>query len=291
MKISVDTLLMNSWDKSYEEKYRCVAEAGYRYISLCDPKFPGFIKRPKALKRDVEYHMGLLKEYGLECASFVTGFPISSPDEYWRQMGVACWKRMFELAEDAGVKVLNTELGVGLDTPALCEEQLMRSLDELVPILQQKGLRMEIQAHPNDFYERHEDAYSIVRSYDDPKALGYLYAIPHSFYYDGGKGDVGRMLRDCAEHLTHVIFADSRNHTIPFRYNLNPPGTNARMHDHAGYAKGDVDWAACFDALRDIGFADNPDHIACVTLFGFPELFDQEAKEFRQVIQRELGGV
>ena len=290
MKISIDTLIMNGWDMSYPDKYKYIADLGYKYISLCDVNFPGFFKRPKVNAKDIENHTKWIREAGLEIGTFVTGFPISSPDEYFRQLGVRAWKRMFEIAEACGVKVLNTELGTGLDTPALCEEQFMRSLDELVPILQQKKLRLEFQAHPNDFYERQDEALPICRYYDDPKALGYLYAVPHSFYYDGGQGNVGKMIRECGEYLTHVIFADSRNHTIPFRYNLNPPDTKARMHDHAGYKKGDINWEECFEALKDIHFAEDEGHIACVTLFGFPELCADEAREFREVIMKELGG-
>ena len=59
---------------------------------------------------------------------------------------------MFEIGELMDVRVFNTELGPGRQNPELCEAKLMRSLDELVPIMEAKGIRLDIQAHPDDFY-------------------------------------------------------------------------------------------------------------------------------------------
>ena len=287
MKISVDTLILYGQGMPFRERYALVADMGFEYISLCDMDFPGGLKRPKVTREDIVYHQKLLEEHHLKVASFVTGFPISSPDEYWREAGVRAWKRMLEIGEEMGVTVFNTELGGDVNQPNLCEEQLMRSLDELVPMLEARGMRMEFQAHPNDFYETHKEALGIIKYYDT-RHLGYLYAIPHSFYYDKGKGNVGKMLKDSEKYLTHVIFADTYNHTIPWRYNINPMNSTARVHAHIGVDKGDINWKECFDALREIGFAEREDTIACVTLFGFPELFRQEASEFRQRIEKEL---
>ncbi len=288
MKISVDTLFMWAGGVPYEERYKTVAELGFKYISLCDFNFPGGLKRPKVTHSDIVYHKKLLNDYGLEAASFVTGFPISSPDEYWRTAAIEWWKRMFDIGEEFGVKVFNSELGGDINQPALCEEQFMRSLDVLVPICESRGLRLEFQAHPNDFYERHREILPIFHYYSSP-SLGYLYAVPHSFRYDDGKGDVGKMIREAAPYLTHVIFADTHNHIVPWRYNINPPDSPARVHGHLGYKKGDINWDAVFDALRDIKFNEKKGTIACVTLFGFPELFNDEASEFLRVIREELG--
>ena len=128
---------------------------------------------------------------------------------------------MFEIGELMDIRVFNTEPGPGRENPELCEAKLMRSLDELVPIMEEKGIRLDIQAHPDDFYEHNNDAYDIIRYYGSP-SLGYLYSIPHTFHYDGGKGDIEHNLKYTRKHLKHMLFADTYNYTKLFRYNINP---------------------------------------------------------------------
>ncbi|MBQ6297598.1 MAG: hypothetical protein IJK81_07910 [Selenomonadaceae bacterium] len=76
----------------------------------------------------------------------------------------------------------------------------MISLDELVPIMERRRIRMDIQAHPDDFYE-------------------------HNLKY-------------ARKHLKHLLFADTYDYTKIFCYNINPLGLyvndTVRCHAHIG---------------------------------------------------------
>ena len=212
-----------------------------------------------------------------------------------RGYAVDCWKRMFEIGELMDIRVFNTELGPGRQNPELCEAKLMRSLDELVPIMEEKGIRLDIQAHPDDFYEHNNDAYDIIRYYDSP-SLGYLYSIPHTFHYDGGKGDIEHNLRYARKHLKHVLFADTYDYTKLFRYNINPAPLYAngtvRAHAHIGHlGEGDIDFDRIFKTLREIGFNQQDDTIATFNPLGFPERAISDGTRTREIIEKNLVGV
>lgn len=294
MKITFDTSAFWDTGMTYEEIYHLVAQAGYTYISPYNADFPGFWKRPKATNAEVLWHAKAIEKEGLQVASLTTGFRLADPDEFMREYALDCWKRAIEIGELMGVKVFNTELGGDRSRPELCEAKLMRSFDVLVPMLESKGMRMDIQAHPNDFYEHNNDAYDIIRYYDS-KALGYLYSIPHTFHYDGGKGDIASMLKYDRQHLTHIIVADTWNYTKLFRYNINPSELYAdgtvRAHAHIGkIGDGEVDFDACFRTLREMGFGDREDTIATFNPLGFPERALEDGIYTREVLERELLG-
>lgn len=294
MKITFDTSAFWDTGMTYEETYHKVAEAGYHYISPYNADFPGFWKRPKATNEEVKWHKKAIEKEGLEIASLTTGFRIQHPDEFMREYAIDCWKRMIEIAEIMEVKVFNTELGCGRGDPELREAKLMRSLDVLVPLLESKGMRLDVQAHPDDFYEHNNDAYDIIRYYDSP-ALGYLYSIPHSFHYDGGKGDVAKMLKYCQRHLKHIIVADTWNYTKLFRYNINPSelysSGQARCHAHIGkLGDGEVDLDSLFKTLRELGFGEAEDTIATFNPLGFPERGVSDGAYTKKVLEDQLLG-
>jgi myo-inositol catabolism protein IolH len=288
MKITFDTSAFWETGMSFEEVYHKVAEIGYEYISPYDPVFPGFWRRPKATKNQVRWHKEAIKKEGLKIAALITGFQIADPDEFMRSCAVDHWKRMFEIGEIMEVKNYNTELGGDISQPARCEEMLLRSLDELVPIMEKRGIRIDFQAHPFDFYETSNTTADIIRSYESP-SLGYLYSIPHTFHYDGGKGDIRGMLEYAGSVLKHIIVADTWNYTKKFRYNINPPAANVRCHAHIGnIGEGDVDWDACFSTLREMKFGQAEDTIATFNPLGFPELAERDGRHVFETLTEEL---
>lgn len=299
MKISFDTSAF--WEKqgsrirtgiSFEEAYHKVAEAGFEYISPYDLYFPGYWKRPKATNQEVEWHAKVIQNAGLKIASITTGFRIADTDEFVRRYAIDCWKRMIEIGEIMGATVFNTELGGTRATPELCEAKFMRSMDELLPIFESKRMRVDIQAHPDDFYERNDDTVDIIRAYDSP-SFAYIYSIPHTFHYDEGIGDVKRMIKYAGKHLKHILVADTYDHTKLFRYNINPAGGfwngQIRSHMHIGeIGTGDVPFAELFEALRDIGFGEQEDTIANFNPLGFPERAVKDARHVKAILEKEL---
>ncbi|MGS9202814.1 sugar phosphate isomerase/epimerase IolH, partial [Salmonella enterica subsp. enterica serovar Infantis] len=77
---------------------------------------------------------------------------------------VTNWKRMIEIAVDMVVQVINTELSVTPDEPEICEEMWYRSMEDLLPIVEREGLRIEIQSHPWDFCELTDETVDLVPS-------------------------------------------------------------------------------------------------------------------------------
>ena len=80
-----------------------------------------------------------------------------------------------------------------------------RSMEELLPIIEKEGIRVEIQSHPYDFCELNNETCDLVKSFRS-KNLGYVYSSPHGFFYDEGKGDVRSMLRYAGDELTQCTF-------------------------------------------------------------------------------------
>ena len=294
MKIAYDSTVFWGTGMTYQEQYRAVKEAGFEYINPYNDDFPGYFKRPKYTFEEVDWHAAQIKKAGLKIAALTTGFHIGAEDEFMRKYAVDCWKRMFDIGERCGVHVFNTELGTGKD-PEVSEAKIMTSLDELVPIMEQRGIRMDIQAHPGDFYEHNNDVYDIVRYYDSP-AFAYEYSIPHTFHYDGGAGNIEKNLRYCRKHLKHVLFADTYDYTKIFRYNVNPAGEywngKVRCHDHlARIGEGDVDFDRIFKTLREIGFNEQDDTIATFNPLGFPETAVEDDIYTRELIEKNLVNV
>ena len=240
-----------------------------------------------------------------EISSFIVVYRWSGPTEEQRQFAVANWKRMIQIAGDMGVKVINTELSGDPNQQEICNGMWFRSMEELLPLIEREGIRVEIQSHPYDFCELNNETCDMVKSFRSPN-LGYVYSSPHGFFYDEGKGDVRSMLKYAGDELTHVLFADTFNQTMDCRYILNPPWLNGRgkadvtVHQHLAMGEGDVDFDGIFETLREMDFAskqlkpDAPkaggDNIACVSMFGFPEKMDKQAPEARERIERELLG-
>lgn len=272
-----------------------VADWGYKYIEQSPhPQINPFYKHPKASREIMREYKNALRETGVELSSFIVVYRWSGPDEMRRQAAVKNWKRMIEIAVEMGVEVINTELSGTPDEPEICEEMWYRSMDELLPIIEREGIRVEIQSHPWDFCELNNETADIVKSLRSDNVT-YLYSAPHTFFYDKGKGDVSEMLKYAGDDLSHVLLADTWNHTLPCRYIMNPPGVNAAIHQHLGIGEGEVDFSGIFKTLREMNFAERKfkvggESIITASLFGFPEKMNELAVQTRELMERELLG-
>ncbi len=270
-----------------------VAEWGYKYIEQSPhPQINPFYKHPKASREIMREYKNALNATGVEISSFITVYRWSGPDEARRQAAVKNWKRMIEIAVEMGVQVINTELSGNPNEPEICEEMFYRSMDELLPIFEREGIRCEIQAHPWDFCEESNETADIVKSFRSEN-VKYIYSAPHTFYYDKGVGDVDSMLKYAGDDLSHMLIADTMNHTKHCRYIVNPPGVDATIHQHVGVGEGEVNFDALWQALRDINFANRTfkvggEPIISAALFGYPEKMPVQAVQTREMIEREL---
>lgn len=291
MKIAFDVDVIK--DLGITRMVHQVAEWGYKYIEQSPhPQINPFYKHPRASREIMAEYKQALRDTGLELSSFICVYRWSGPDELRRQAAVKNWKRLVEIAVEMGVQVINTEFSGDPNQPEICDEMFYRSMVELLPIFEREGIRVEIQAHPWDFCEENNETVDIVKSFRSDN-VKYVYSVPHTFFYDKGVGDVASMLRYAGSDLSHVLIADTRNHTKHCRYIVNPPGVDAVVHQHVGVGEGDVDFDALFRTLREMKFAEQTfkvggEPIVATSLFGYPEKMKYQAVETRELIEREL---
>ena len=126
-------------------------------------------------------------------------------------------------------------------------------MEELSPDFEKYGIGLNLEAHPYDFSETNDDAVQIIRGLNKPW-VNYVFCAPHAFHLSEGAGDLARMMDYAGDKLTHLHVADCYNHlaNVGNRYIINPPGVDARIHQHNEIGNGDVDWDQFFATLRDI---------------------------------------
>ncbi|BAB06029.1 sugar phosphate isomerase/epimerase [Halalkalibacterium halodurans] len=263
-----------------------VAELGYNYIEL-SPRddFMPFYKYPRVDKARIKEFKKALSDTGVQLSSLLPMQHWAGPDEEDREAAVRNWKRVIEIAVEMDVQVLNTEFTGHNDKPYKCEQMFMRSMEELIPLFEKEGLEIHIQAHPFDFIERNNDAVDLIRGFDKDW-LGYFYAVPHTFFYDDGKGDIAAMLDYAGDKLKHINIADTYNHKASscLRYVVNPPGVHATVHQHLDIGKGDIDWDVLFSKLRELKF----DGIVTAAVFGEEHRADESSRFMLKRITEEL---
>jgi myo-inositol catabolism protein IolH len=158
-------------------------------------------------------------------------------------------------------------------------------MEELAPVFEEHGIGLNLEAHPYDFSETNDDAVQIIRGLNLPW-VNYVFCAPHAFHLSDGAGDVRRMLDYAGARVQHVHIADCYNHraNVGNRYIINPPGVDARIHQHNEIGNGDLDWAEFFGALRDSDF----DGVATVCVFGWEEDADDIHRRMLERVTLEL---
>ena len=286
MKIALDPAMSHA-GMSVPQELRRAADLGYEYLELSPrPDWFFWHRYPKADDAAVAEVKKAMSETGVRLSSLVPVFNWSAPDEQERRAQVRNWRRLLEIAAELEVPVVMSELSGDPADPLRSEHAFYQSLAELAPVFEGYGIRLHLEAHPYDFTERHDDAVQIVRGINKPWA-NYCFCAPHAFHLSDGAGDVRRMLEYAGERLAHVHVADCFNHRayVGNRYIGNPPGADARVHQHNEIGNGDLDWNAFFGTLRDLRF----DGIATVCVFGWEEDADDIHRRMLDRLRTELG--
>jgi myo-inositol catabolism protein IolH len=259
---------------------------GFDYVELSpNAEFHFWHRYPKA---DDEFVAGLNQAQKMSGVKVVTLNPVfnwSSPDERERTAQVRNWRRLLELADQLDVREITSEFSGNPNTPKECEQSWYRSIEELAPDFEKYGIRLNMEAHPYDFVELHDNAYGLIRGVNRPW-IGYEYCCPHTFHLSDGAGDVARMIESSAPKLRAVHVADSLNHKAfdGNRYIVNPPGVDARVHQHCEIGQGEVPWDDVFTTLRAVGF----DGILSVCIFGWHDRADEANKRVLARLKEEL---
>jgi myo-inositol catabolism protein IolH len=285
VKIALDPAMYHA-EMSVADEVRKAAALGYRHLEL-SPRADWFFwhRYPKADREAIAEVRKVCAETGVDILTLVPVFDWSSPDEQERQAQVRNWRRLLEIAAELECQVVNTELSGDPNDPRRSEHAFYRSMEELIPVFERYGIGLNIEAHPYDFAETNDDAVQIIRGLDRPW-VNYVFCAPHAFHLSDGAGDVGRMMRYAGSKLAHVHIADCYNHRANAgnRYIVNPPGVDARIHQHSEIGHGEVPWDEFFSTLRDMRF----DGIATVCVFGWEETADDIHRRMLERVTSEL---
>jgi myo-inositol catabolism protein IolH len=285
VKIALDPAMYHA-EMSVADEVRKAAALGYRHLEL-SPRADWFFwhRYPKADREAIAEVRKVCAETGVDILTLVPVFDWSSPDEQERQAQVRNWRRLLEIAAELECQVVNTELSGDPNDARRSEHAFYRSMEELIPVFERYGIGLNIEAHPYDFAETNDDAVQIIRGLDRPW-VNYVFCAPHAFHLSDGAGDVGRMMRYAGSKLAHVHIADCYNHRANAgnRYIVNPPGVDARIHQHSEIGHGEVPWDEFFSTLRDMRF----DGIATVCVFGWEETADDIHRRMLERVTGEL---
>jgi myo-inositol catabolism protein IolH len=285
VKIALDPAMYHA-DLSVVEELRKAADLGYEHLEL-SPRSEWFFWHhyPKADDAAVAEVKQAVKETGVALTTLVPVFNWSSPDEEERQFQVRNWKRLLAIANDLEVPIIVSELSGDPNQPRRSEHSFYKSIEELIPDFERYGIALNLEAHPYDFIERNDYAVQIIRGINKPW-VNYVFCAPHAFHLSDGAGDVRRMLTYAGDKVKHLHIADCYNHraNVGNRYIVNPPGVDARVHQHNEIGNGDVDWDEFFSTLRDMNF----DGVATVCVFGWEEDADDIHRRMLDRVRSEL---
>ncbi|MBU5236260.1 sugar phosphate isomerase/epimerase, partial [Vibrio cholerae] len=91
-----------------------------------------------------------LKRYcsdaGVKISSVLPVQQWSSPNELERQSAVRNWKRCIEITSELGVDLMNSEFAGDKSRPTESEAAFIRSMDELIPIFEKEGIKLNLQS-------------------------------------------------------------------------------------------------------------------------------------------------
>jgi myo-inositol catabolism protein IolH len=265
MKLALDPQMFYSTSSVYELP-DIVARCGYDWMEL-SPKadFVPFFRHPRVDDAGVRRLKKTAKDAGVGIASVLPVQRWSGPDEEQRQAAVRSWKRIIQITVDLGVEIINSEFNGRPEAPETAEAMFLKSLDELLPILEREGLQLIIEPHPDDFIEDGLEALNLIRGLN-ADWIGFLYCTPHAFHQGH---PVAEIIAAAGEKVRYVHLADAWDHLTSngLRYISNPPGNTTRVHQHMEMGRGEVDYDGVFAALAQVGF----DGVISSCVFGWEE--------------------
>jgi len=285
VKIALDPAMYHA-TMSVVDELRKAADLGYEHLELSPrPDWFFWHHYPKADDAEVARVKQACKETGVAMTTLVPVFNWSSPDEEERQYQVRNWKRLLEICAELECPTIVSELSGDPNQPRRSEHAFYRSMEELAPLFERRGIALNLEAHPYDFAERNDYAVQIIRGLNKPW-VNYVFCAPHAFHLSDGAGDVRRMVQYAGDKLKHLHIADCYNHRANAgnRYIVNPPGADARVHQHNEIGNGDLDWDEFFATLRDLNF----DGVATVCVFGWEEDADEIHRRMLDRVRSEL---
>jgi myo-inositol catabolism protein IolH len=264
------------------------ARLGYEHLQLTPhADFAPFFRHPRADDELVARLKKAAADAGVSIPALLPVQRIAWPDEPQRVAAVRNFRRVIQLAVELGVPVINTEFSGRPERSEESEDAFYRSMEELLPVLESEGVRLNIDPHPDDFVEDGLEAWRVLRGLNS-SAIGFVYVASHTFHY-GNRATT--LLPEIGDRLGAVYTADTFDHhrSHGLRYISNPPGNAARVHQHLRIGDGDVDWAELFSTLRATGYLDREEALLVSNVFAEDETADEVSRYQLQKLRDLLG--
>ncbi|TGD11024.1 sugar phosphate isomerase/epimerase family protein [Brevibacterium sp. S111] len=259
------------------------ADLGFDHLQLTPhPDFATHFRYPKMDRALIRRFGQAVDAAGITVPALLPVQRIAWPDEGKRVAAVKNFRRVIEIAIDLGVTTINTEFSGRPESFEDSEESFYRSMDELLPIVEKEGLRLNFDPHPDDFVEDGHEAWRVLRGLDS-EAIGFVYVASHTFHY----GDcLDTLAEELGDRLRAVYISDAFDHRAShgLRYIANPPTTSARVHQHLKVGDADVDFDALFGVLNATGFLAREDSLLVSNVFGENENNDAVSRFQKQRI-------
>jgi protein FrlC len=263
------------------EAIRRIADHGYAGVELLGDEphayFPEFSDEDRRLVQDA------LDETGLAVsninANTAMGYYDDAPpsaffepsvitaddeDRAWR---VEYTKRAIDLAEAVQSPAVCLATGRPLpgNLPESAHEYLRESLHEILDYAEERGIEVGIEFEPELLVECTDEVLGLI---DDigRDSLGINLDVGHAAVYGE---DLTDTIHRSAGHITGVHLEDI-------------VGGRRGKHYHRVPGEGDIDFAAVFDALDDIGY----DGFATLELYTYPDEPDRVAEEAYEELTR-----
>lgn len=269
VRIALDPTPFHSYNDLLEFP-EITARLGYEYMQLTPhPDVGPFYRYPKADDALITRLKKRLSSAGVTIPALQPVQRISSPEEHQRVAGVRNMRRIIEIAVDLDVDTINTEFSGRPERFEESEDAFYRSMEELLPVLEKEGVKMNFDPHPDDFVEDGLEGWRILRGLNSD-SIGFVYVAPHTFHL----GDrASTLIPEVGDRLRSVFISDTYDHhrSHGLRYITNPPGNPARVHQHLKVGDGDVDWQELFGTLKASGFLDRDDALLVSNVFAEDE--------------------
>jgi myo-inositol catabolism protein IolH len=276
MRIAFDPTPLHS-THAFLDFPQVTADLGYDWIQLTPHvEFLPFFRYPRPDRALLAALKTSVAAAGIRISSLLPVQRWSSPDEPQREAAVRNWKRIVEIAVELDVPVINTEFSGRPERAEESEAAFYRTMEELLPIFEREGIRVNVDPHPDDFVEDGMEALRIIRGLDTDR-VGFVYVGSHTFHYGN---DANGIVTAAGARLGAVYAADSFDHTRShgLRYITNPPGNRARVHQHLRIGNGDVDWKELFAVLANTGFLEREDALIVSNVFAEDEDWEEASR-------------
>jgi len=241
---------------SFERMLELISQNGFKYLELGESHIDifkmkgGEIRKLSELldKNGLEV-IAFFAEYGLDTVGLTKySFGHSAPDEKERQRAVKAMREAIPKVADLGCNVIVSEFNGDPSNRERSKRSFLRSMEELIPLLEERNVTMVIEPHPGDFIEDAFQAIDILRSLDSVR-IKYNYCIPHTFVLGHSPREIIMKSKGLLQYC-HV--ADSIDPgRIWFCATYTP---KVKPHLHLIPGLGDVDFREVLSSLRDTDF-------------------------------------